>query len=101
LTANGGVILRDLLRKKDCISCLNGTINVEIFVIWGAIFSIYLSVNSYNSDPINIRNAVTIIVTGAFISRLMAYYFNIPNLKFRSEAQIKIHKEVRAEESII
>ncbi|MDP4708571.1 MAG: hypothetical protein NWS20_00995, partial [Rickettsiaceae bacterium] len=54
---------------------------------------IYLNINSYNPDSTGIRNAVVIVAIGAFITRLIAYYFNIPNLKFRSDPKTKIHKE--------
>lgn len=90
LTANGGGILRDLLRKKHYIICLNGAINAEVAVFWGLIFSIYLNINSYNPNPTGIRNAVILIVISAFITRILAYYFDIPNLKFRSEKQSEI-----------
>lgn len=85
LTANGGGILRDLLRKKHNIVCLNGGLNAEISVIWGLIFSIYLDANSHNPDPTEIKNAVIFVAIGAFLSRLLVYYFNIPNIKFRRE----------------
>ena len=93
LTANGGGILRDLLRRKHYIICLNGAINAEVSILWGLIFSIYLNINSYNPDATEIRNAVIIVATGAFVTRLAAYYFNIPNLKFRSDPQTNIDKE--------
>ncbi len=85
LTANGGSILRDLIRSKGSISCFDGTINAETSVIWGLIFSIYLDVNSHNPDPNSIRNVVVIVAVGAFCTRLGAYYMKIPNLKFRNE----------------
>lgn len=93
LAANGGVMLRNLLRKKHQSFYLDNTINSEIFVVWGAIFSVYLKVNSYNSDPVNIRNAVIIVVIGAFLTRLATYYLNVPSLKFRSDSEITIHKK--------
>lgn len=85
LTANGGSILRDLIRSKGNISCFDGTINAETSVVWGLIFSIYLDVNSHNPDPNSIRNVVIIVAVGSFCTRLAAYYMKIPNLKFRSE----------------
>ncbi len=93
LTANGGGILRDLLRKKHYIICLNGAINAEVSVLWGLIFSLYLDINSHNPDPTGIRNTVIIVAIGAFITRLVAYYFKVPNLKFRAERKSKIRKK--------
>lgn len=85
LTANGGGILRDLLRKKHYIICLNGAINAEVSIIWGLLFSLYLDINSHNPDPTGIRNAVIVIAAGAFITRMGAYYFKVPNIKFRAD----------------
>ena len=96
LTANGGGILRDLLRKKHYVICLNGAINAEVSVLWGVIFSVYLNINLHNPDPTGIQNAVIVVAIGAFVTRLAAYYFNIPNLKFRSEPKTKIHKELES-----
>ncbi|MDG1437258.1 MAG: hypothetical protein P8P83_05735 [Rickettsiaceae bacterium] len=86
-------MVRDLLRIKNPSFYSDRTINAEIFVAWGAILSIYLKVNSYNSDPVNIRNAVIIVVIGAFLTRLATYYVNVPSLKFRSDSEITIHKK--------
>jgi hypothetical protein len=47
----------------------------------------------YNPDSTEIRNAVIIVAVGAFVTRLVAYYFNVPNLKFRSDPKTQIHKE--------
>jgi polar amino acid transport system substrate-binding protein len=90
LTANGGGILRDLLRKKHKILCLSGPINAEVSVVWGLIFSVFLDINSSSPNTDNIRNAVVLVALGAFSTRMIAYYFNLPNLKFRSEKKRKI-----------
>ncbi|MCP5369796.1 MAG: transporter substrate-binding domain-containing protein [Rickettsiaceae bacterium] len=83
LTANGGGIIRDILRRKNNIMCLGDSLNAEISILWGIIFGIYLDYNSYSPDPKNIQNFVIFVIIGAFISRLVAYYGKIPNLKFR------------------
>ena len=100
LTANGGGILRDLLRKQHYIICLNGAINAEVSILWGLVFSVYLDINSYNPDPTGIRNAVIVVATGAFATRMIAYYFKIPNLKFRADViavpeALDVHEEVQ------
>jgi len=95
LTANGGGILRDLLRKKHDIICLNGAINAEVSIIWGLIFSLYLNIASHNPNPTGIRNAVIAVAIGAFITRMVAYYFKIPNLKFRADPKIEATKTER------
>ena len=85
LTANGGGILRDLIRKKHEIVCLTGALNAEVGVAWGLAFSIYLNINSYDPNPSGIRNAVIVVVSGCFLTRLVVRYFNIINVKFRAE----------------
>ncbi|NRB10883.1 MAG: transporter substrate-binding domain-containing protein [Rickettsiaceae bacterium] len=88
LTANGGGILRDLMRQKGKILCVSGTINAEVSVLWGLIFSIFLDINSHNPDPTNIQNTVIIVIVGAFLTRIFVHYFKIPNIKFRSKKKI-------------
>jgi polar amino acid transport system substrate-binding protein len=84
LTANGGGIIRDLLRRKNIVMCLEESLNAEISISWGIIFGVYLDYNSYSPDPQKIQNFVIFVIIGAFISRLVAYYGKIPNLKFRA-----------------
>lgn len=99
LTANGGGMLRDLLRKKHYIICLNGAINAEVSIVWGLIFSIYLDINSHHPDPHSIRNVVIVVAIGAFLTRMAAYYLKIPNLKFRSEPETRKTTEALDETS--
>lgn len=87
LTANAGGIIRDMLKKDRIITCIHGDINPELSVIWGLGFSLFLSYNAYDPDPQKIEYAVIIVVSGAFISRLITHYFNIPNLKFRKDTE--------------
>ncbi|HJK86795.1 MAG TPA: transporter substrate-binding domain-containing protein [Candidatus Megaira endosymbiont of Nemacystus decipiens] len=87
LTANGGGILRDLLRKKHNILCLQGAINAEISILWGIIFSVYLDMNAYSPNPEGISNVVVLVVTGAFLSRIICHYYKIPNIRFRTQKQ--------------
>ncbi len=83
ITANGGGIMRDLLRKKHKITCLAGSINAEISILWGAVFGIYLDITSHSPDPDGIKNAVIVTALGAFVTRLIVFYYKVPNLKFR------------------
>ena len=85
LTASGGSILRDLLRKKHYILCLDGSINAEVSILWGFVFSLYLDINAHNPDPTSIRNMVVFVVVGAFATRMAVHYLKIPNIKFRSD----------------
>lgn len=94
LTANGGGILRDMLKRDRNIDCIHGGINAEISVIWGLIFSIFLSSGAYDPDPTKIDYMVTFVVFGAFISRLLAYYYQIPNLRFRRSPEEAISTDI-------
>ena len=44
-----------------------------------------MNINSYDPDPSGIRHAVVVVVAGCFLTRLMAHYFNIINIKFRAD----------------
>lgn len=84
LTSNGGGLLRDLIRKERNISCLSDNgINAEISVLWGLIFSAFLDFNAYHPDAETIKYTVIIVASGAFLTRMLVYYFKVPNLKFR------------------
>lgn len=85
LTASSGTILRDILRKDRVISAISTGINAEISVVWGLIFSASLNYISDNPDPVTIRYLVIIVVSGAFISRLLVYYLKIPNPTLHNE----------------
>ena len=101
LTANGGGILRDLLRKKDYVICLNGSINAEVSILWGLIFSLYLNINSHDPDPTGIRNAVIVVAVGAFSTRMLAHYFKIPNIKFRADSSPVVNEVEKIEDETI
>lgn len=85
LTANGGGILRDLIRKDRIVSCISGEINAEVSVLWGFIFAMFLSYNAYNPNLDEIRYAVVVVIVGAFLTRMISHYMKIPNLKFRPD----------------
>lgn len=85
LTANGGGILRDLIRKDRIVGCISGEINAEVSVLWGFIFAMFLSYSAFNPDLDRIRYAVIIVILGAFLTRMVAHYMKIPNLKFRND----------------
>lgn len=81
LTANGGGILRDLLRKERNIEALSGEVNAEISIFWGFIFASFLEIVAHDPDPDMISYAVIITITGAFLTRLGTHYFKVPNLR--------------------
>lgn len=85
LTANGGGILRDLMRSDRVVSSISGEINAEVSVLWGFIFAMFLSYSAYNPNLDEIRYAVIGVIVGSFMTRMIAHYMKVPNLKFRPE----------------
>lgn len=89
LTGAGGSILRDILSKERKIVALDGDIYPEIAVLWGLFLSLFLSYQAYTATPESIRLAVIITVAGVFICRLIAFTYNIPNLRFHKNSMQK------------
>ncbi|MBP6986298.1 MAG: transporter substrate-binding domain-containing protein [Alphaproteobacteria bacterium] len=82
LTGAGGGILRDLLSKNRHIVSLQGDIYPEIAIVWGMILALFLSTQAQTINPDPIRYMVFITVIGAFITRVLVYYFKVPNIYF-------------------
>lgn len=83
LTGASGGILRDVFSNPQALKSVKGEgIYPEIAIIWGLFLSLALGANTHNYNPETIRNLVMITVTGAFVTRLIVWYFKIPNLKF-------------------
>ncbi len=85
LTSNTGLIARNLVvnySKEN--SFILREVNFEISILWGLIFSILLNAYAYNPDYNTIRYSIITVITGAFISKLIIYYYNIPNLTFHN-----------------
>ncbi|MFK7974325.1 MAG: substrate-binding periplasmic protein [Rickettsiaceae bacterium] len=80
--AHLGRIARDLIHTNHVI--INGSMNEEVSVFLGAIFSIYLDINACNLSATDIRNAAMVIIVGAFLTRILLYYFNVTNIYFTS-----------------
>lgn len=83
ITANGGAIIRDMLRRDGVISSFSGSIGPEISLLWGLILGIILEQMTYNPTPEMIKLAVIVVVVGAFVTQLITHYFKIPNIKFK------------------
>ncbi len=84
LVSDLGTIARDLLTKKKHITSFNGSLNPEISILWGLIFSIFIKIHSNTSSLFNISVVVTIIVVGAIISRILLIKYKISNFRFQS-----------------
>ncbi|WP_375319291.1 transporter substrate-binding domain-containing protein [Candidatus Tisiphia endosymbiont of Oplodontha viridula] len=86
LTSSVGIIFRNLIGKHDKnMWCIPREINFEILILWGAIFSILLDSYAHKHDYSTIKYSIIIVFVGAFVSKLLVYYYNIPNLTFRSD----------------
>lgn len=83
ITANGGAIIRDMLRKDGEISCFSGSIGPEISLLWGLILGILLEQITFNPTLEMIQMAVIAVVIGAFVSQLIVHYCRIPNIRFK------------------
>ena len=73
MTANGGGIVRDLMRKDRIISCMSGEISAEISLIWGFLFGAFLEYSAHNPTPDKIKIAVVVVVAGAFVTRMVTH----------------------------
>lgn len=82
LTGAGGGILRDMLSKTHYITVLEGGIYGEIAIFWGLFLSIVLMMTTHNIQPELIRYTVIITIVGALMTRILVYYFKIPNIRF-------------------
>lgn len=92
LAAHAGSIIRDLLLKERDIKCLDGRMSAEISILWGLIFSILLDIHAYNPDYSTIEYSMITVIAGAFVTKLLVYYFNVPNLRFRVEGDEAVTK---------
>ena len=83
MTANGGGIIRDLMRKDRVITCMTGEISSEISLIWGFLFGVFLEYSAHNPTPDKIKLAVVMVVAGAFLTRVVTHYLKVSNIHFR------------------
>lgn len=83
ISAAAGTIIRDIISKNEFLEIVVGEIYSEIAVFWGLFLSVTLVASSNNITPELVRNLVVITVIGAFTTRLLVYYFKVPNVFFR------------------
>lgn len=83
VTIAGGTILRDLLSRREAAE-LGRDIYREVTIIWGLFLSLALTYYTpQNIHPTAIIILVVITVTGAFLTRMLVYYYKVPNPHFR------------------
>lgn len=88
LTGAGGGILRDMLSRDRFITSINGSSPyAEVSIVWGFFLAIFLEIQSQTIDPELIRYAVITTVAGAFITRVLVYAFDVPNISFGVQSQ--------------
>ncbi len=68
-------------------------INFEISILWGVIFIMLLDMYAYNPTFNTIKYTIIMVIAGGGVSKLLVYYYNIPNLTFRTETP-EVHKDV-------
>lgn len=83
MTANGGGIVRDLMRKDRVITAVSGEISSEISLIWGFLFGVFLEYSAHNPTPDKIKLAVVVVVVGAFLTSVVTHYLKVSNIHFR------------------
>lgn len=88
LTGAGGGILRDMISGNKDIVSLRGGIYPEIAIFWGFSLSIFLMWQTNDINPEAIKYGVMLHVAGAFITRLIVYFFKVPNIYFRNDSEL-------------
>jgi polar amino acid transport system substrate-binding protein len=93
LSGAGGGFIRDIIIKnihttQQEIQAINGNIYGEVAIFWGGFLSTYLFWATANVNPTNIKTMVLLTIGACFLTRLLIYYYNIPNLYFYSGKKI-------------
>ncbi len=83
LTANGGLILRDLISESRRKAIFKGPISYEITIIWGILFSLYLHSIAVDPDQDNVIIAVILVFFGAIMSQIFcSIILRVKNIYF-------------------
>lgn len=82
ITAAGGGMLRDLVRKSGEIASLKGEFYGEVPLIWGLLFSQYLIWKAMALTPQHLAAAVIVTMAGAFVTRMAAVLFRFKGPEF-------------------
>ncbi|MGL4371972.1 MAG: hypothetical protein ACRCTK_04900, partial [Alphaproteobacteria bacterium] len=84
---------RDIILKKARVEALHGNLYGEIPIVWGAGLSLYLTYTVYDVDPLKIKLSVIITLLLIFVTHLLVYAYNIPNLFFSKEPLLNPDKK--------
>lgn len=80
LTGAGGGVLRDILRAQADIPTLKGTIYPEIALLWGLVFSLFISWEATRLDPVEISYGTVLVILGALATRLLVVHCGLRSL---------------------
>lgn len=84
ITANAGGMIRDLFTNDKTITALSGEINAEVSLLLGLAFSIFLQAGSNNPSIDTITTGVITTVVCGFFIRIFTIYFNVKNIRMKS-----------------
>jgi polar amino acid transport system substrate-binding protein len=93
LTGAGGGILRDIILKQARVEALHGNLYGEIPIVWGTGLSLYLTYTVYDVDPLKIKLSVMITLFLIFMTRVLVYAYDIPNLFFSKAPPVNPDKK--------
>lgn len=82
LTAAGGGILRDIVRRSGDIASLRTQFYAEVPLVWGLLLGLYLAWQTPNLDPDRFAWAVVVTLAGAFVTRLAVVAFGLSSPPF-------------------
>lgn len=83
LTGAAGTIVRDILSKKQKLEDVEGEIYSEVAIVWGLFLSVALLYYTNDIQSELVQNLVVITVSGAFLTRMLVYFFKVPNVYFK------------------
>lgn len=83
LTGAAGTIMRDIVSKRKQLADIEGEVYSEVAIFWGLFLSIGLLYNSFDIHPDVTQKLVLITIVGAFVTRMLAYIFKVPNVYFK------------------
>ncbi len=79
LTGAGGGILRDLVRRTNKIQSLHGPVYPEVAVIWGLLFSSYLTIDAHKMNDEKIQLAMILTLVGVVLTRIFLRQLSFNN----------------------
>ena len=88
ITGSAGGVLRDIIAKRP-IASLNEDLYSEIAIIWGFLLSVFLTYQTQQVNTDYIKYSVICTIIGVFITRLLCYFYKIPNIHIHTKTSSK------------